>query len=131
MNSDKQLAEYLGTCLRAVKLRALSETISADFVFSSPRIKAYNFDQYCQHVESWSVSIEIEIINIEQKGDVFIIDQIIQAVDIPRNYFATTKRRALITSTNHIVQSIQVEFSDPNEIAYMNMVNPIPEDFKP
>ena len=78
MNSDKELVEHFTSCLRSSKLRNLSESISPNFVFSSPRVNAYSFDQFCQHLEDWSINIEIEIINIEQDGNVYIIDQVIK-----------------------------------------------------
>jgi len=77
MNSDKELVEHFTSCLRSSKLRNLSESISPNFVFSSPRVNAYSFDQFCQHLEDWSINIEIEIIDIEQDGNVYIIDLIL------------------------------------------------------
>lgn len=132
MNSDRELVEHFVTCLRSEKLRALSGSISADFVFSSPRVKAYNFDQFCQHLEDWSINIEVEIINVEQIDNVYIIDEILQAVDIPRNFFERAKRKVFVTVIDHLIHSVKVEFdAGPTEQAYMDAVNPIPAKFRP
>ncbi|MGL1919887.1 MAG: hypothetical protein OCD03_02555 [Hyphomicrobiales bacterium] len=132
MNSDRELAEYMARSLRSQKLRAITDAISPDFVFFSPRVKGYDFEQYCQHLEKLSVYIEAKILDVVHIGDVFIIDVDVQTVDIQRDYFHNGAVKMLVTITDHLVKSIEFKFeATPEEDAYMEEINPIPDKFKP
>lgn len=132
INTDRELAEYMASGLRSERLRAIAGSISPNFVFSSPRVKGYNFEQFCEHVEGLSINIDSKVMNVEQAGDVFTVDVEIETIDIQQSHFSKYLITALVTITDHIVQSIKLEFeANPEEDAYMEKINPIDDEFKP
>lgn len=132
VNSDRELAEHIVCCLRSDKLRLISESVSPNFVFSSPRAKGYNFNQYCQNLEKLSIYIDSEIINVKQFGDVYEIDLAVQTIDIKRKYFDSSMIKALVTITDHMIQSVELVFEvGVEDSAYMEEINPIDDEFKP
>lgn len=132
LNSDLGLAEYMVSGLDSENLRAISKLISPDFVFSSPRIKAYNFDQYCEHLDRLSTYFDVTLIKTEQKGDVFAIDLSVETVNVKNNIFKVDVIKALVVVTDHIVQSIEFVFEiTEEEAARMDEMNPVDGEFRP
>lgn len=126
------MVEYIVSCLRSEDLRVVAESFSPDFMYSSPRIKGYNFEQFCDHLENLSLHMEMEIIKFEQRGNVYIIDEIIQTVDNSKGYFHSEKIKVFVTVSDHLVQSIRVEFDTTSKHAiYLDSINPIAEKFRP
>lgn len=131
MDSDFKLAQYVVSNLRADKLRAISESISPNFTFSSPRVKAYNFDQYCKHLEGWSINLEVEVLEINYVDGKYVTELTINIIDIPQKYFNKTICIAVVDIKNHIIESVDLQFElTPQEAIYMESVNPIPDDHK-
>lgn len=107
---DLELVKFVLSNLNAKQMRSIADSFSPTFIFSTPRFKSLNFEQYCEYVEFVSSLLEGEVKDISEDNGLFTIQMDFNIVDNPSNYQTILPTTGKLVIKDNLIQSLSINY---------------------
>lgn len=107
---DLDLVKFALKNMNGKEMRSIADSFSPNFVFSTPRFKSLNFEQYCEYIDFLSTVLELTAKDIKHDNGLFTIDATFNILDISEDYQKSLTATGKVFIQNNLVQSLAINY---------------------
>lgn len=108
---DLELVKFVLKNMNGKEMRNISDSFSPEFIFSTPRFKSLNFEQFCEYIDFVSSILKLNVNNIAEDNGIFTITINFDIVDNASKYQKNLEATGVVTINKNLIQNVKLTYN--------------------